>query len=344
MNKNGEFVKMEKNNYVKVSVIIPVYNVEKYLRKCIDSVLAQDYSDYEILLIDDGSTDKSGGICDEYANKYSKVKVFHQENKGLGGARNTGIDNATGEYIIFLDSDDYIESCTLSTLMNKAEVNSTDLVIYNMRTVTTDGKIIRESELNLPDGVFNISICKELIFATISAWSKLYKRDLFIKNNIKFPERYWFEDIWIAFDIFICAERVVKCDEILYNYVMRSDSIMNSDKIKRNLEIIKAFNKVRISLQQKNVWDKFYNEIEYIAINNIYIGTSIRILLHDDKSIYLKKISEYMNNNYPLFIKNKYLKANKIEYMICMLIKLHRYKIVKVLTLIKRRLEGYVVK
>ena len=329
---------------IKVSVIIPVYNVEKYLIKCIDSVLAQDYSEYEILLIDDGSTDKSGMICDEYANKYSNVKVFHQENKGLGGARNTGIDNATGEYIIFLDSDDYIEKFTLSTVMNKASADNADLVIYNMRTVTTDGVTIRESELNLPYGVFNISICKELIFAPISACSKLYKKSLFTNNNIRFPEEYWFEDIWIAYDIFLCAKRVVKCDDLLYNYVMRDNSIMNSDNIKRNLEIIKAFNKVRISLQQKNVWDKYYNEIEYVIINNLYIGTSIRVLLNDTKSVYLKEISEYVNNNYPLFIKNKYLKTNKIEYMICWLIKLHRYKIVKVLTLIKRRLEGYVVK
>lgn len=333
---------MEADKKIKVSVIIPVYNVEKYLKRCIESVLAQDYSQYEIILVDDGSTDSSGKMCDEYESIYSQIRVIHQENKGVGGARNTGVENSKGEYILFVDSDDYIESITLSTLVKKAEDNDADLVVFNMRTVTDEGKIIRKTNLSLPDGVFNIDGCKELFFATISAWSKLYKSTIFKCNNIKFPDRYWFEDVWIAFDVFLSAKRVVRCDDILYNYVMRGGSIMNSKNITRSLEIIKAFDNVKKNMQSKNVWEKYHDEIEYVAINNIYIGTSIRILLYDTKSKYMDDIRKYMDDNYQLFYKNKYL--SKIEKLMCFLLRKKMYALVKIMTLLKRRLEGYVLK
>lgn len=334
---------MEVDREIKVSVIIPVYNVEKYLKKCVDSVLAQDYSKYEILLIDDGSTDSSGKICDEYAERYQKIKVIHQKNKGLGGARNTGIDNAIGKYLIFVDSDDYLEVNALSSLINKAEENNADLVICNSKTVTTSGKKIRETNFSLPDAVFNLDSYKDLIFIQVSAWGKIYKKSIFIKNNIRFPEKYWFEDIWVTYDIFLNSDRVVKCDNVLYNYVMREGSIMNSKNIERNMEILKAYDSVRDMMKKYNVWEIYHDEMEYLVINNLYLGTSIRILMCDAKTRYLDDIQKYMHENYAGFMKNKYLKKNKIEYVICRMLKLHMYRTVKVLTLLKRRVEGYVI-
>lgn len=333
---------MEVEKEIKVSVIIPVYNVEKYLKKCIDSVLAQDYSEYEIILVDDGSTDSSGTICDEYDERYQQIKVIHQTNKGLGGARNTGIDNAIGEYILFVDSDDYIEKNTLSVLINKAEENDADLVICNFKTVTLDEKVIRESKLSLPSGVFNLKTNCEMIFTQVSAWAKLYKRSIFINNNIRFPEKYWFEDIWVTYEIFLNSERVVKCDNVLYNYVMREGSIMNSKNIERNMEILKAYDSVRDMMKRHKVWERYHDEMEYIIINNLYLGTSIRILMCDTKSRYLDDIQEYMHENYAGFMKNKYL--SKIEKLMCFLLRKKMYGLVKIMVLFKRKLEGYVIK
>ena len=123
----------------KISVIIPVYNVEKYLSKCIESVLEQDFSDYEIILIDDGSTDTSGKLCDEYAENYSAIKVIHQQNKGLGGARNTGIEAAEGQYLLFVDSDDYIRDNIMTFLYDTAVCNDSDIVAFGMDYVYESG-------------------------------------------------------------------------------------------------------------------------------------------------------------------------------------------------------------
>ena len=124
-----------------ISVIIPVYNVEKYLNACIESVLSQSFNDYEIILVDDGSTDNSGALCDEFAAKYDSISVIHQENKGLGGARNTGIDAAKGSYILFLDSDDTIDPDCLKICYEKAEKHNCDMVAFKQQALFDDGSL-----------------------------------------------------------------------------------------------------------------------------------------------------------------------------------------------------------
>lgn len=164
----------------KVSIIIPIYNVKKYVSKCIDSAINQDFADYGIILVDDGSTDGSGEIADNYGEKYpEKIVVIHQENKGLGGARNTGgIENARGMYLLFLDSDDFIEKDTLSSLYTIAEKQEADLVMFQMRTVNEEGRTIRISKNQFPEDVMCLENNRKLLFGQISAWSKLYSKNL----------------------------------------------------------------------------------------------------------------------------------------------------------------------
>ena len=140
-----------------ISVIVPVYNVEKYLRQCLDSVLAQTYRELEIILVDDGSTDGSGAICDEYATRDSRIKVVHQQNGGLSSARNAGLDLATGEYVAFVDSDDYIHETMLELLYQALVENNADTVICNFERVDEKGDVISVRSLQpLANGVVSM--------------------------------------------------------------------------------------------------------------------------------------------------------------------------------------------
>lgn len=335
---------MLKERNIKISVIIPVYNVEQYLEKCIESVLQQKYDNYEIILVDDGATDDSGKICEGYGEKFpEKIRVIHQENKGLGGARNTGIEQAEGDYLFFVDSDDYIEQGCFEKLNQVICTYHADMVIFNMKTVDTEGNMIRRSSLDLPEGVFTLAQVPKLMFVQTSAWGKLYHRNLFLETGIRFPERKWFEDIWVAYGLFVSAQRIVKCDDVLYNYVMRSGSIMNSKKIERNVEILEAYDAVQSFLTRKKLYEQYREEMEYIVTNNAFIGGSIRVLLVDQKSPVLQKLRDYMDKYYVDYINNRYLKANKMEYLVCRLLRGRHYKIVSILVRLKRKLEGYEV-
>lgn len=177
----------------KISVIVPVYNVEKYLSKCINSILDQTHKNLEIILIDDGSTDNSGKLCDEYYNKDKRIKVIHQKNGGLSVARNSGLEIATGEYIMFIDSDDYYEKKSCELLYNEIKRKDADYVIGNYIHVNYNGekwdKPLFDQEIY---GRFKLSIkdYKKSFFVMNSVvWNKIFKREFIEKNNLRFIPR-----------------------------------------------------------------------------------------------------------------------------------------------------------
>ena len=211
----------------KISVIVPVYNVEKYLPRCVDSILSQTYENLEILLVDDGAKDSSGRICDEYAGKDPRVRVIHKENGGLSSARNAGIDAATGEYLAFVDSDDWIEPETYAHMLKLMEKYGAKLVCAGRYDV--DGAT----------GERNVGLCpskEECISAEemvgrlflwdgcdSSACDKLYHRSLF--ETFRYPEGKVCEDVPTTYRIVLRAERAVLCDQPFYNYYHRPNSI-----------------------------------------------------------------------------------------------------------------------
>ena len=224
-----------------VSVIIPVYNVEKYLRECIDSVLKQSYENMEILLIDDGATDLSGEICDEYELKDNRIRVIHQENQGLSGARNTGFYQAKGKYVYFLDSDDWIIPETIELLYEKAEQEKADIVFFEALTFE-DGK---------PENVTAKGYSYKNTYETekgIQVFRELQKNKeyhsavplLFInksvmkKLNLCFEQGILYEDMLFTFELFCRVERVVQLKKSLYRRRYRSNSIVTSKKTKKN--------------------------------------------------------------------------------------------------------------
>ena len=166
----------------KISIIVPVYNVEKFLPKCLSSIVSQTFKDWECILIDDGSSDTSGKICDEYALLNEKITVIHQENKGVSEARNIGIKVSKGEYIGFVDSDDWIEPNTYEIAYNTAISEKADLVQFGFWA--NDG-ILDYLEYNQPEGLFNFCNLRDELWHGV--WSKLIKKSVIYENNIKFP-------------------------------------------------------------------------------------------------------------------------------------------------------------
>lgn len=217
----------------EISIIVPVYNVESYLHQCIDSILAQTFSDFELILVDDGSTDQSGKICDEYAKEDGRIKVIHKKNGGLSDARNAALEGAAGKYIGFVDSDDYVDPKMYETMYEAVKHTSTDIVCCAMDyfydgSSRMEGKWPDISEAILyerRDFIENFyPLTKEIIRA--SACNKLYTRRIF--DQIRFPVGKKYEDSYVRLDILDKANKVLILPDALYFYRQRNGSIMTT--------------------------------------------------------------------------------------------------------------------
>ena len=317
-----------------ISVVVPVYNVEGYIKKCLDSILSQDYPCFEIIVVDDGSTDNSGKIVDEYAQIYSeKIKVIHQKNSGLGGARNTGIEAAKGEYISFIDSDDTISSDFLSILFNAILSTNSQISVCNMIDHFSDGSF---GDSLGSDGIksnFSLSAaeCGDIFNVTPSACNKLFKLSLFTENDVRFPKKVWYEDFRTIYKLFPLAKGIVFTGKPLYYYFQRDGSIMRNPNIDRNREIIDAMEDLISFYKSHNLFDKYYNELEFLTIQHVFWETSVRILQITGFHKLLGELRNYTFSNFPNALKNNKFKAfvdgkgikGKIIYY-CLKFKLYR--------------------
>lgn len=257
----------------KLSIIVPVYNVEKYLCKCIDSILNQTFKDFELILVDDGSTDRCGVICDDYAKKDYRVKVIHKKNGGLSSARNTGLDVAKGQYIGFVDSDDYIDIRMYEIMLNHSIEHESDIVICDFRYVKEDDNIEKSIlRQNIEDiqveNMNNIRALESLYMRNAVSfevsWNKLYKKKLF--EGIRFEEGRIHEDSIIIHDLFYKCNKVTHIKCCLYSYLMRENSITSSSFTIKNLDGIYALKKRMDFFYEKNLMDlKYKAQYDYIV-------------------------------------------------------------------------------
>lgn len=227
-----------------ITIIIPVYNVEQYLEKCLDSVINQDYPDLEIILVDDGSPDQCGEICENYAKKDARIKVIHKKNGGLSDARNVAIDIALGEYITFVDSDDYVSSDYVSTLYelikkNNCKISASGYIRFGQDDVLKDGnKVIKEYLFSRDNAIKEMFYQKK--FDT-SAWAKLYHRSLF-SDRLRYPVGLLYEDLPTTYKLFQKSDNVAFSTKETYFYLSRPTSIegspFNQKKIDSTIEII----------------------------------------------------------------------------------------------------------
>lgn len=219
---------------ILVSIIVPVYNVEEYLSRCVDSLCTQRYKNLEIILVDDGSTDKSGDICDQYKIYDSRIKVIHQENGGLSEARNSGINVAQGQYLAFVDSDDFVNERYIDTLLNLAFMYDAEIAICDYcKGVGGEfpKKRNRRIQLIMAESMLQNWHGKYKRLETV-AWNKLYKRELFVKSNICYPKGYYHEDVQTTHLLINEANKVVITNEKLYYYFQRKNSITGMGDIK----------------------------------------------------------------------------------------------------------------
>ena len=226
-------------NMEKISIIIPVYKVERYLDRCIESVLQQSYSNLEVLLIDDGSPDNCGRLCDQWAEKDTRIRVIHKENGGLSDARNIGLVSATGDYIVFVDSDDFIAPDMVQNLYDALNLNAADMSICNIHYVDENGNSlpgnnkyspIRDEVITGFEAINRESDYYHKGWYYLFAWNKLYKKSAF--SEIRFPKGKLSEDDFVAHKLFRNCSKIACISTIGYYYVQRAGSILSNENSK----------------------------------------------------------------------------------------------------------------
>lgn len=299
----------------KISIIVPIYNVEDYLPRCIDSILAQTFSDFELILVDDGSPDNCGEICDEYAKKDDRIVVIHKENGGLADARNAGIAVAKGEYFGFIDSDDWIDPNMYQVLYNIATKNDADISECSFAqcsdniTINQPQKIV-EKEFTKEDAI--IQLYSGDVYGTIVVWNKLYRNVLF--NELKFQTGKICEDQYIIPKLFYSANRIVSCDYIGYYYFYRENSIMNSGFSAKRLDAVRAFKDTRDFLIEYGLLNALeYHDATYAFILLKYLRLSIKNNLDKHQTLSIKREFDSLLFT---FLKNKKLSFKEKIVMI----------------------------
>lgn len=295
-----------------ISVIVPIYKVESYLDRCIKSIIEQTYKNLEILLVDDGSPDRCPEICDTWANSDKRIRVIHKKNGGLSDARNVGIEQATGDWFLFVDSDDYILPYMCERLLKAAQTTQSDIAIssyfmdYDGKKESLKPLIEDETQILSKDEAIELYfVCHPVEF--VVAWNKLYKRQIFFDaQKVRYPVGWLHEDEFTTYKLFYAAKCIVWIRDELYGYVQRDGSIM-ANYGKRNLEAFIAYGQDTFTWCDK--WAPQYRKlVEYSGIN-IYLGQnsicqkypeldSDGHLLRESYSFTMAHVDKYLSNPY----------------------------------------------
>ena len=311
----------------KVSIIVPIYNVEKYIDKCLKSLTHQTLDDIEIIIVNDGSSDNSQKIIDKYSKKYKNIKAYKKKNGGLSSARNYGLKHAKGEYIGFVDGDDYIEPDMYKKMYTKAITDNLDVVVCDTVNVyPNDKEVYIKSNLKFSD-----SDIKNYIISPPMACSRLYKRYLF--DLCQFKNNVLYEDLNLNPLLILKTKKIGFVEEGLYYYFQRGGSIMNQklfdDKL---LEIF-----VVLDNDYRLLYKKYPEELEYLYITHLLRSATLRFLEYDSKFC-LTKINEIMCKKFPNWRQNIYFKKSSIKFkLVCILAYNRRYRTLKLLKKISKK-------
>lgn len=285
-----------------ISVIVPIYKVEKYLKRCVNSLLAQSYSDFELILVDDGSPDNCGNICEEYAAKDKRIRVIHKENGGLSDARNVGLGIAKGEYIAFVDSDDWVATNYLETLLKVIELTDSDICECEVLKTTGEIEKYKKSDEQYTsyssEKALELLICDKILHQYV--WNKLYKRSCL--KGIPFAVGKINEDEFWTYQVFGNARRITKISNVLYYYFQRGSSIMGNHYNLKRLDALEAK-----SLRQQYIEEKFPALTEVSKINLfescIYSGQMTLKFLEKNEKKQAKIIIDNIRKQYSCNIR-----------------------------------------
>ena len=327
-----------------ISVIVPIYNVSQYLKQCVDSILNQSYKNLEVILVDDGSTDNSGVICDQYAQMDNRVVVIHKENGGLSDARNAGLEVAKGEYIGFVDSDDFVDLSMYETLVEILEKNQADIAIANWQDFFDNKK--NEVHENRTGNILifeNIEVLRFLIYGkdkyriSFSVWDRLYRRNII--KGLYFPKGKCYEDVVWSAKVFYVAKRGVYIDKDLYYYRRRDDSIVGTDS---RLEISERM--VTDEIPQIEEQIRFLNDIgqEKMA-DEVTYALYEKLLKYYTKSYYGN--NEWMEellkliNFYKGWAVGYLHRCDNLMRRLVLLVSLHSFKMLIAMIYLKDRIK-----
>ena len=306
----------------KVSVIVPIYNVEKYLKKCLDSLESQTLKDIEIILVNDGSKDESGNIAKEWSDGKENIKYVEKENGGLSDARNFGLKYATGEYVAFLDSDDYVENTIYEKMYNKAISENADFVECDFvweypNKKRIDKKIEYSNKLEM------------ITYIRVVAWNKLIKRSLIVENNLQFPKGLRYEDVEFTYKLIPSIKKYTYVDEVLLHYLQREDSIANVQN-EKTAEIFDVLDNVIEFYKKNNIYDEYKEALEYNYARFLLCSSLKRMTKIADKNKkkeLLQKTWNNLNEKFPNWKENKFLKKNSKKNIYMRTVNKTTYKI-----------------
>jgi len=328
-----------------VTIIIPVYNVEEYLEQCIRSVISQSYKNIEVLLVDDGSTDSSGKICDEYKSIDDRICVIHKQNGGLSSARNAALNQMRGKYVLFLDSDDYIALDYIETHIELIIQNNADIIMGTLREFWGDleDKLDYSNRNNIVEIYDTISALRMMLMDDKlhhAAAGPIYKACLF--ENIRFPEGILYEDFATTYYLVCNAKKIIFLDDNRYFYRMRPGSIMNSKVTYKDMVLIEIANKVTEDMIER------YPQLKYAAIRKVvitYIKLYSRILytgldsFEDEQKVIRKVI---MNKKNDLFMSKEVRNVDKIKVTVFCIGKIPFYLMYRISDFIQKFKKTYV--
>ncbi len=288
----------------RVSIIVPVYKTEEYLAKCLDSLVNQTLSDIEIIVVNDGSPDGSQSIIDSYVEKYpGLVKGLIKENGGLSDARNFGLDYVTGEYIAFVDSDDYVELDTYETAYVYAREHEFDIVYFDRCNITDTG---RENFTCKPGKSEDVRA--DYVLSAVSAWNRIIKTEFWLKHGFKFAVGLFYEDLELTPRFALYTDKIGYLNRPFYNYVIRDGSIMNQGKYNPKLKSIFT---VMENLRAGFDGSAYIRELEFVHIEQLLYTSMFRFLSFDEGKEDIVNISDVMREHFPKWYRNKYFRRQK---------------------------------
>ncbi|MCF2555219.1 glycosyltransferase family 2 protein [Faecalicatena contorta] len=309
-----------------VSIIVPVYNVEKYLRKCLDSILKQTFHDWELILIDDGSMDRSADICKEYLGKNDRIKYFFQENGGLGHARNQGVRKAMGKYILFVDSDDFIAENMIEVLYNNIVKSDADVAscgIYNVfsQKCVAQCEQIEQFECSAEEAFKLLLIGKKI---PGSSCNKLFRAELL--DKVKFPEGVLYEDVWFHTELIQNIKKVYVDTTPLYYYVHRADSITTRKYDSAAMAFIEAYEDT-----YRIVREKYPNIVREARFKLLWAYFSILDRMLQEKKYWeideYKKVKNYLKRNVLWIVKDNYFRKSRKIAAIALFVNVRLYAV-----------------
>ena len=290
---------------MRFSIIVPVYNVEKYIKKCMETLVNQSFRDYEIIVVDDESPDGSMDIVESFRKKDpQRIRVVHQKNTRQGGARNHGVELALGEYLIFVDSDDYVSCSMLEILDRRLKETPCDILMFDSIPVTEDGELLPREDMDLQPGCYVPGECPQVVQLPGAPWGKAFRRELYIKTGFQFPIKVLYEDVTTRI-LYAQAQKLAVCGDPLYYYVHRENSSMTQKISNQMLDILKVTDWTAKEFKRLGLYETFREPLEEALIYCILCIVEIISTVQWNHPM-LTELSDYIAENFPDYQENSW--------------------------------------